>query len=257
MERAVAVRDILADRKVVLTAGWPGDTSTPRRPIDREGDPFTIYLPTLLLVNKSDQVDDPKAEIAVFEDLTDLHFPTFPISATTGAGLDQLGPWLFARLGIVRIYTKAPGKPPDLDRPYTIQRGDVVQDLATLVHRELAGLHVVHLGSDEVGGQEVGRELDPGKVCLDGLSHGLDQQRLGQTRDTLEQDVTIGQERDEDPLHHVFLAHHDGVDLCQKVMQKERFLLYLRVELPNVCYVHLGFLLSLFRSERSIGLGTG
>jgi ribosome-interacting GTPase 1 len=162
MERAVTVRDMLAERKVVLTAGWPGDTSTPRLPLDREGDPFTIYLPTLLLINKVDLLDDPKAEISVFEDLTGLHFPTLAISATTGVGLDQLGPWLFARLGIVRIYTKAPGKPPDLDRPYTIRRGEAVHDVATLVHRELAAtLKFARLWRPPIfDGQHVGPEHD-------------------------------------------------------------------------------------------------
>ena len=138
MERAVAVRDILANRKVVLTAGWPGDTSAPRLSVDHEGDPFTIRLPTLLLVNKTDQVDDPQAEIGVFEDLTELHYPWLAVSASTGSGLDQIGPWIFERLSVVRVYTKAPGKPPDLDRPYTIRRNGTVHEVAELVHRELA-----------------------------------------------------------------------------------------------------------------------
>ena len=138
MERAVAVRDMLAERKVVLSAGWPGDTSIPRLPVEHEGDPFTIRLPTLLLVNKTDQIGDPTTEIDIFEDLTDLRFPTIAVSAINGDGLDEIGPWLFARLGIVRVYTKAPGKPPDRDRPYTIRRGGTVHQVAELVHRELA-----------------------------------------------------------------------------------------------------------------------
>ncbi len=138
MERAVAVRDVLAQRKVVLSAGWPGDTGTTRLPADLEWDPFTIHLPTLLIVNKTDQVADPKAEIEVFADLTNLRYPTMAVSATTGAGLDQIGPWLFERLGIVRVYTKAPGKPPDMERPYTIRRGGSVLQVAELIHRDIA-----------------------------------------------------------------------------------------------------------------------
>lgn len=162
MERAVAVRDILAERKVVLSAGWPGDTSTPRLPVDREGDPFTIYLPTLLLVNKADQIEDPRAEIDIFEDLTGLHYPTLAISATTGAGLDQIGPWIFDRLGVVRVYTKVPGKPPDMDRPYTIRRGGIVREVAELVHRELAqSLKFARLWrAGTFDGQHVGGEHD-------------------------------------------------------------------------------------------------
>jgi ribosome-interacting GTPase 1 len=162
MERAVAVRDILAERKVVLTAGWPGDTSTPRLPVEREGDPFTIRLPTVLLVNKTDQISDPKTEIEIFEDLTDLRFPTFGVSASTGEGLDEIGPWIFARLGIVRVYTKAPGKPPDLDRPYTIRRGGIVLEVAELVHRDIAqSLKFARLWRDGTfDGQHVGGEHD-------------------------------------------------------------------------------------------------
>jgi ribosome-interacting GTPase 1 len=162
MERAIAVRETLAERKIVLTAGWPGDTSTPRLPIDHEGDPFTIWLPTVLLVNKADQIVDPKTEIDIFEDLTDLRFPSFPISATTGAGLDEIGPWIFERLGVVRVYTKAPGKPPDMERPYTIRRGGTVHQVAELVHRELAqSLKFARLWRDGAfDGQHVGGDHD-------------------------------------------------------------------------------------------------
>lgn len=138
MERAVAVRELLAQRKIVLSAGWPADTSNPRLAVEHEGDPFTVRLPTLLLVNKADRIADPTAEIEVFTDLTDLHYPTLAVSATTGAGLDKVGWWLFDRLGIVRVYTKAPGKPPDLDRPYTIRREGTVHQVAELVHRDIA-----------------------------------------------------------------------------------------------------------------------
>ena len=160
MERAVAVRDLLAERKILLTAGWPADTSNPRLAVDHEGDPFTVRLPTLLLVNKVDQVADPKAEIEVFTDLTDLRYPTLAVSATTGAGLAGIGPWLFARLGIVRVYTKAPGKPPDLDRPYTIRRGGTVFQVAELVHRDIAeGLKFARVWRlDTFDGQHVGSD---------------------------------------------------------------------------------------------------
>ena len=106
--------------------------------------------------------DHATSERSDAEDLTGLHFPTLAISATTGVGLDQLGPWLFARLGIVRIYTKAPGKPPDLDRPYTIRRGEAVHDVATLVHRELAAtLKFARLWRPPIfDGQHVGPEHD-------------------------------------------------------------------------------------------------
>lgn len=168
LERAVVVRDMLAERKVVLTAGWPGDSSAPRLPVDHEGDPFTIYIPTVLIVNKADLIDDLDTEVKIFEDLTDLHFPTFAVSSTTGLGLEELGSWLFSRLGIVRVYTKAPGKPPDMDRPYTIRQKGTVHDVAELVHRDLAGsLKFARLWRGSAfDGQHVGgeHELQDGDV---------------------------------------------------------------------------------------------
>ncbi len=81
-----------------------------RNPID--DDPFAIRLPTLLVANKADTIPHLAEEAAVFEELAEMAFPVMVVSAETGEGLDQLGPWLFAHLGIVRVYTKVPGKPP-------------------------------------------------------------------------------------------------------------------------------------------------
>ncbi|MGZ5382456.1 MAG: GTPase [Acidimicrobiia bacterium] len=168
MERAVTARNLLAERKVVISPGWPGDAGAARLPADHEGDPFTIRLPTLMIVNKTDQVADPKAEIEIFAELTELRFPWFAVSATTGDGLDEIGPWLFARLGIVRVYSKAPGKPPDLDRPYTIGHGGTVLEVAELVHREIAeSLKFARLWRQGIyEGQPVGgeHELQDGDV---------------------------------------------------------------------------------------------
>jgi ribosome-interacting GTPase 1 len=41
-------------------------------------------------------------------------------------------------LNVIRIYTKAPGKPADNRAPFTLPRGGTVEDLAALVHRDLA-----------------------------------------------------------------------------------------------------------------------
>ncbi len=157
LERVLAARDLLEERKVLLTAGWPGDTSAPRLPVD---DPFANHLPTLLIVNKTDRLEKPGEEIAVFEDLTDLHFPTLAVSAETGEGLDRIGPWLFKRLGVVRVYTKVPGKPPDMGRPYTIRKGQTVLDVATLVHRDLAASfkYARLWGHGNFDGQQIGAD---------------------------------------------------------------------------------------------------
>ena len=45
-----------------------------------------------------------------------MRFPALTVSAATGEGLQELGPFLFRALEVVRVYTKSPGKPADTDR---------------------------------------------------------------------------------------------------------------------------------------------
>jgi hypothetical protein len=60
------------------------------------------------------------------------------VSAKTGDGLGQLPAVFFKLLRIIRIYAKPPGKPPDMDEPFTMPTGSTVADLAAAIHRQLA-----------------------------------------------------------------------------------------------------------------------
>jgi len=59
-------------------------------------------------------------------------------STKTGIGLEKLSAAFFNLLDIIRIYAKPPGKPADMDEPFTLPAGSTVMDLATAIHRELA-----------------------------------------------------------------------------------------------------------------------
>lgn len=122
-------------------------------------DPFRIELPTLLVANKTDQRFDP-ADLEVLRELTGVRFDALPVSATTGAGLAEIGPFLFRALEIVRVYTKTPGKPADRDKPFTLRRGETVVDVARLVHRDLASQlrYARAWGREVYDGQQVGPE---------------------------------------------------------------------------------------------------
>ena len=82
-----------------------------------------------MIANKSDLDPDPE-EVETLEELLGLRFPAMTVSAKTGEGLDELGPFLFRALEIVRVYTKTPGKPADGDKPFTVRRGGTVHDVA-------------------------------------------------------------------------------------------------------------------------------
>jgi ribosome-interacting GTPase 1 len=174
MDHVMAIRDQLDQRRVSLDEQWVtpeggeesagargGADSGGRAEEDAEDvpDPFRVHLPTLLVANKSDLDPDPE-EVNVLEELLGVRYPALAVSAETGAGLGEIGPLLFRGLGIVRVFTKVPGRPAETKRPFTVRRGDTVLDVARLVHKEIAeSLRFARVwGSGQFDGQQVGAD---------------------------------------------------------------------------------------------------
>ncbi len=82
------------------------------------------------------------------------------VSAATGENLEGLRRRVFDVLGVIRIYTKVPGKPPDMDQPFILKRGSTVVDMAAAVHRDFPSkLKSARVwGSAKFGGQSVPRD---------------------------------------------------------------------------------------------------
>jgi hypothetical protein len=160
-----SVQEELARRKVTLVTRWPVD-ATARTADDTaaatDEDVFALQLPTLLLANKADLLDHADTDLEVLAELEEPHFPALLVSAQGGLGLGGLGAWLWRQLGLVRVYTKAPGKPPENSRPFTLRAGEqTVEDAARLVHRDMARtLKYARVWGRSVAadGQHVGRE---------------------------------------------------------------------------------------------------
>ncbi len=138
LEQLDAVRAILRERRVTLTPRWELGGESAGAAAEADDDPFALRLPTLLLANKADRLADADVELRALLEVTGLLYPALAVSAGTGQGLENIGPWLFSHLGIVRVYTKAPGRPSKRDRPFTLRRGQTVEDVARLVHKDLA-----------------------------------------------------------------------------------------------------------------------
>jgi hypothetical protein len=119
-----------------------------------------------MLANKSDLLADAEGELAAFRELGDFAYPAFAVSATTGRNLGEIAPFLFEHLGLVRIYTKAPGHAPDKGKPFTLRRGQTVDDLARLIHKDMVrSLKYARVwGRSGFDGQHVGH----GHVLADG-----------------------------------------------------------------------------------------
>ena len=156
VEQVQAIHALLAERRVTLGERWP---SAPGSAAADE-DPFAIRLPTLLAANKADLSADEDAELQAFRELTGSSYPAVVTSATTGRGLGEIGSFLFSNLDIVRVYTKTPGKPRELGPPFTLRRGQTIEDVARLVHQDLARTltYARVWGRSGFDGQHVGRE---------------------------------------------------------------------------------------------------
>jgi ribosome-interacting GTPase 1 len=158
-EQVGALHAALRAARVTLTDRWktPGSAGAAT---ESDEDPFALRLSTLFLANKADRLVDAAAELRAFIELARLRYPALSVSATTGHGLGEIGPWLFIHLGIVRVYTKTPGRPPDRDRPFILRQGQTVDDVARLVHKDLArSLRYARVwGKSGFDGQQVGRE---------------------------------------------------------------------------------------------------
>jgi len=83
-----------------------------------------------------------------------------PVSAVSGMGLEALKERIFNALQVIRVYTKIPGKEPDLKTPFILKQGSAVSDLAEAVHRDLPRLmkNARIWGSARYEGQSVMRD---------------------------------------------------------------------------------------------------
>jgi len=121
---------------------------------ERESEDERIRLaPTRVVLTKSDASSND--EIGDLREV--LPFPAIEASATSEHGLDGLRRELFDALRVLRIYTKLPGKKPDMEEPYTLPVGSTALDAARTVHREFVDrLKYVRVwGSGRFDGQQV------------------------------------------------------------------------------------------------------
>jgi ribosome-interacting GTPase 1 len=98
-------------------------------------------------------------------------FPAFhpiAVSAAHGKNLEKLRNEIFMFLKIIRVYTKTPGKEPDLNHPVILKQGSTVLDFAAEIHKDFVkNLEYARLwGSEKYKGQRVQRDhvLEDGDI---------------------------------------------------------------------------------------------
>ncbi len=146
---AETVAEQLAQKKTVLV-GQP--------PTERD-DPTIEHIKTLLVANKSD-LPGAGDRLEIVREMFGPRYPIHAITAEHGTGLEDLRNAIYRFLNVIRVYTKHPGKPADLESPFTCPAGSTLLGFAALVHRDFAeSLKSARIwGTGVFDGQTVGRE---------------------------------------------------------------------------------------------------
>jgi hypothetical protein len=84
------------------------------------------------------------------------------IAMRDGVGADEFLAAAFRVLDKVRVYTKTPGKKPDLESPFVFRKGTTVIEMAREIHKDFAkSLRTARIYSeDKYNGQQVGKDFE-------------------------------------------------------------------------------------------------
>ena len=94
-----------------------------------------------------------------------------------------------------------------------------LQNTGPELRLEVALVRAVDARADEVGRHEVRRELHAVEGAAEHRGGGLDRQGLREARHALDQDVPAGEQADEHPFQHLFLARDHAPNLEQRLFQ--------------------------------------
>ncbi|MGC9363240.1 MAG: TGS domain-containing protein [Fidelibacterota bacterium] len=118
-----------------------------------------LFIPTLVVINKVDNQPFMQ-DFNAFCELEGSIAPILPVSGQSRYNLDSLGQRCLEMLHLIRIFSKPPGKEPDLTQPYVLKSGATVADFAEKVHRDFVqNLKTARVwGKSVYDGQMVGRD---------------------------------------------------------------------------------------------------
>jgi len=124
-----------------------------------DGQEPIVLVKTIIAGNKKERSGGHEA-LAELEGAFGDRFQILAFSAASGEGLEELPNQVFQALNIVRVYTKEPGKKPDLEQPYVLKQGSTVLDLAETIHRDFTSqLKYVRIwGSVKYDGQNIQKD---------------------------------------------------------------------------------------------------
>jgi ribosome-interacting GTPase 1 len=139
----------LAEAHVELVGELPFDSDDER----------LRHVKTVVVANKID-AEGAEDRLAILREWYGERFPIISCSATQGYDLDSLKARAYDVLGVIRVYTKIPGKPADRSKPFTVPVSSTILDLAREIHRDFEqSLKFAKVwGSGSFDGQTVRRD---------------------------------------------------------------------------------------------------
>ncbi len=90
---------------------------------------------TIIVANKYDTAG-ANVGLETIQDRYGDAFHIVPVSCSDNTGIETLRNTIFRVSGIIRAYSKEPGKEADLSSPYTLRAGSTVLDLARMIHKD-------------------------------------------------------------------------------------------------------------------------
>jgi hypothetical protein len=119
------------------------------------------FPPFIIVVNKADGPELDQ-DYQAFCDLLGGEWTTIPISVASERGIDSMKQAIFDKLELIRVYSKAPGREPDHQSPFVMNRGGTVEEFAAKIHQDFSkNLKVARVwGSGDFEGQMVSRDYE-------------------------------------------------------------------------------------------------
>jgi ribosome-interacting GTPase 1 len=102
-------------------------------PEDLTKPPFIKKI--FVVTNKMDKPEDEE-DFETFLELTEVTLPCLGISVRTGKNLMAFVEKIYDLSQVIRVYTKTPGKEPDMKSPFVIPRESTLEEMAGKVHKD-------------------------------------------------------------------------------------------------------------------------
>ena len=117
--------DILEELRI-FPEGFPVPDNVSKAPFIKK---------VMVVANKMDKPEDEET-MEIFLELCDMKLPCLGVSLRTGKNLMTFIENLFDLAEVIRVYTKVPGKEPDLNEPFIIPRESTLEELACKIHKD-------------------------------------------------------------------------------------------------------------------------